>query len=446
MRGLKPCRPVRAASATSCARSTPSSRRATASRRWSSFYGVPDWAALPPTAASATTSPRARARSPTQGLEGLQGAWSRSLQDLAKREGVDIDWWSPWNEPNGPFFISPQREKCSGSSKSLAPAVYTKLAHAMRDELQPGQQMVVGELAGLEERAQVRHARSRSSSTACPTTSSATPASSPSTPTPSAATPPTTPARWATSRTCSTGGRARSGKPIWVTESGVGGPHVGDERSPKDESIRADCQALNVSLRRWNDDPRVDAVFQYTFRDDPVFPVGLADAKLDQDVARLRPVQGVGRRPQARRPGARAAGRLQGLTRAGRLGLRRAPLAGPLRRGPARRHRARSPQRPGHVRRHGAPVARTPSPSTTATSALTFGELDELLRRLRRGARAARRRARRPRRAVPAERPGVRRRRAGGVEARAPSRCRSTRCSRSARCARCSRTASPWRS
>ena len=35
-----------------------------------------------------------------------------------------------------------------------------------------------------------------------------------------------------------------------------------------------------MSLRRWNDDPRVDAVFQYTFRDDPVFPVGLADAKL----------------------------------------------------------------------------------------------------------------------------------------------------------------------
>jgi len=70
------------------------------------------------------------------------------------------------------------------------------------------------------------------------------------------------------------------GKPIWVTESGVGGPHVGDERSPNDKSIRADCQALNVSLRRWNDDPRVDAVFQYTFRDDPIFPVGLADAKL----------------------------------------------------------------------------------------------------------------------------------------------------------------------
>ena len=70
------------------------------------------------------------------------------------------------------------------------------------------------------------------------------------------------------------------GKPIWVTESGVGGPHVGDERSVKDEKIRADCQALNVTLRRWNRDPRVDAVFQYTFRDDPVFPVGLVDAPL----------------------------------------------------------------------------------------------------------------------------------------------------------------------
>jgi hypothetical protein len=72
-------------------------------------------------------------------------------------------------------------------------------------------------------------------------------------------------------------------KPIWVTETGVGGPHVGDERSPKEESIRADCQALNVALRRWDKDPRVDAAIQYTFRDDPVFPVGLVDAELTKE-------------------------------------------------------------------------------------------------------------------------------------------------------------------
>ena len=93
-------------------------------------------------------------------------------------------------------------------------------------------------------------------------------------------------------------------------------------------------------------------------------------------------------------------------------------MAGPLRRGPARRHRARPRERPGDVRRHACAARPTPSRSTTATVALTFAALDERIRRLRRGARAARRRARRPRRPVPAERPGVRRRGAGGVEAR----------------------------
>ena len=33
-------------------------------------------------------------------------------------------------------------------------------------------------------------------------------------------------------------------------------------------------------VERWRSDPRVGAVFQYTFRDDPDFPVGLTDAEL----------------------------------------------------------------------------------------------------------------------------------------------------------------------
>ena len=148
MRGLPPCRPY------SGIRDT---LRAIRSQQQAGngfatmvvVYGVPDWAA-----ASAHGCERdgitARSRPITaQGLEGYKRLVG-SLQDLAKTEGVDINWWSPWNEPNGPFFISPQREQCTGSSKSLAPAVYAKLARAMRAELMPGQQLVVGELAGLK--------------------------------------------------------------------------------------------------------------------------------------------------------------------------------------------------------------------------------------------------------------------------------------------------------
>jgi hypothetical protein len=244
------------------------------------IYGVPDWAA---TAAHGCERDGIAARSRPINAQGLEGYKKLigSLQDLAKAEGVDIKWWSPWNEPNGPFFISPQREQCKGSSTSLAPAVYAKLARAMREELKPGQQLVVGELAGLKNARKygtsiseffaglpddvvcnagvfAQHQYSKRGAAA------------------------DDPGAVGNLEEVLDRRACTKGKPIWVTESGVGGPHVGDERSPSDKSIRADCQALNVSLRRWNDDPRVEAVFQYTFRDDPVFPVGLADAKLSK--------------------------------------------------------------------------------------------------------------------------------------------------------------------
>jgi hypothetical protein len=242
------------------------------------FYGVPEWAAKPPSGCERDDI-TARSRPITDaGLKAYQRMVS-SLEDLAKREGVSISWWSPWNEPNGPFFISPQRARCSGRSKALAPAVYAKLVGAMRQELQPGQQMVVGELAGLE------NARKYGSSikefyaglpddVVCNAGVFAQHAYAQRG---DAADDPG--AVGALERVLDQRPCARN-KPIWVTETGVGGPHVGDERSPSAKATRADCEALNVAMRRWDDDPQVDAAFQYTFRDDPVFPVGLADAKL----------------------------------------------------------------------------------------------------------------------------------------------------------------------
>jgi hypothetical protein len=280
MRGLQPCRPF------SGIRDT---LRAIRSQQQAGngfatmvvIYGVPDWAAIQPTGCERDDI-GARSRPITaQGLEAYRKL-VRSLQDLAHREGVAIRWWSPWNEPNGPFFISPQRAECRGSSKALSPAVYTKLARAMREELQPGQQLVVGELAGLQNARKygtsiseffdglpddvvcnagvfAQHAYAKRGDRA------------------------DDPGAVGTLEQVLDGRPCARDKPIWVTETGVGGPHVGDERSPKDASIRADCQALNVALRRWDKDPRVDAAIQYTFRDDPVFPVGLADAKLAKE-------------------------------------------------------------------------------------------------------------------------------------------------------------------
>ena len=280
MRGLQPCRPY------SGIRDT---LRAIRSQQQAGngfatmvvIYGVPDWAAIKPTGCERDDI-GARSRPITaQGLEAYKRL-VRSLQDLARREGVAIRWWSPWNEPNGPFFISPQRGECRGSSKALSPAVYTKFARAMREELQPGQQLMVGELAGLQNARKygtsiseffdglpddvvcnagvfAQHAYAKRGDRADDA------------------------GAVGTLEQVLDGRACARDKPIWVTETGVGGPHVGDERSPKDASIRADCQALNVALRRWDKDPRVDAAIQYTFRDDPVFPVGLADAKLTKE-------------------------------------------------------------------------------------------------------------------------------------------------------------------
>jgi hypothetical protein len=280
MRGMKPCRPY------SGIRDT---LRAIRSQQQAGngfatmvvIYGVPEWAAIKPKGCERDDI-GARSRPITaQGLDAYRKL-VRSLQDLSRQEGVSIRWWSPWNEPNGPFFISPQRAECRGSSKALSPAVYTKFALAMREELEPGQQLVVGELAGLENARKygtsiseffaglpdevvcnagvfAQHAYAKRGDKA------------------------DDPGAVGALEEVLDGRPCARDKPIWVTETGVGGPHVGDERSPKEESIRADCQALNVALRRWDKDPRVDAAIQYTFRDDPVFPVGLADAELTKE-------------------------------------------------------------------------------------------------------------------------------------------------------------------
>jgi hypothetical protein len=280
MRQLKPCRPYSGIRDT--LRALRSQQQAgNGFNAMVVFYGVPDWAAIQPKGCERDDI-TARSRPITaQGLEAYKKL-VRSLQDLARQEGVAIRWWAPWNEPNGPFFISPQRAECRGSSKSLSPAVYTKLARAMRSELQPGQQLVVGELAGLSNARKygtsiseffdglpddvvcnagvfAQHAYAKRGDKA------------------------DDPGAVGTLEQVLDGRACARDKPIWVTETGVGGPHVGDERSPKEESIRADCQALNVAMRRWDKDPRVDAAIQYTFRDDPVFPVGLVDAKLTKE-------------------------------------------------------------------------------------------------------------------------------------------------------------------
>src|SRR3954447_2663931 len=113
--------------------------------------GTPDWAAGPPSgcerkqAGPSSRPPRADALP----------AYEKLITDVlaaAAQEGADLRFWSPWNEPNLPPFISPQRAACDPASPSLAPASYAAIAHAAIDALDqaPGdQQLVIGETAGI---------------------------------------------------------------------------------------------------------------------------------------------------------------------------------------------------------------------------------------------------------------------------------------------------------
>jgi hypothetical protein len=76
---------------------------------------------------------------------------------------------------------------------------------------------------------------------------------------------------------------------VWVTETGAGAPHPGDPRVAASGEESAGCRALARAVVGWSQDTRVGAIFQYTFREDPAFPVGLLSA----DLAHVYPTYGL---------------------------------------------------------------------------------------------------------------------------------------------------------
>src|SRR5690606_1104321 len=77
----------------------------------------------------------------------------RALLELGRAEGIELPWWAPWNEPNHPLFLGPQRPTCDDEEPALTPDLYADLARAMGAELDaaPGdQRIVLGEVAGFD--------------------------------------------------------------------------------------------------------------------------------------------------------------------------------------------------------------------------------------------------------------------------------------------------------
>lgn len=246
------------------------------------LYGVPDWAAAP---ARGCERPDAGPRSRPISAPGLRG-YRRLIADLdalARAEGVELRWWAPWNEPNQPFFVSPQRTACTTRSDALSPGVYARLVRAARAELRAlggRRDLVLGELAGFDGPRPFgagigEFVDELPEDVACAATV------------------------WSQHAYAEPGAADRAGPvgqlqnaldrractrsaPIWVTETGVGGVRTGRTRDTSRRELRRGCRILDALLRRWYRDPRVDVAFQYTFREDTAFPVGLADPGLTQ--------------------------------------------------------------------------------------------------------------------------------------------------------------------
>jgi hypothetical protein len=257
-------------------------------------YGVPEWAARPPGGCErANIGPRSRPIT-DEGIAGYRRL-VRDLLALAEAEGVELRAWSPWNEPNQQFFISPQRRACDAGAPSLAPGVYTRIARALRAELDAAgerPQVVLGELAGVDgptPRATGigEFVRALPRDVACAADAWSQHAYAERTAVEAGREGPVGQLRRALARRPCT-----RGKPIWVTETGVGGARVGADRDDSPGALRTACRTLARQLRRWWADEDVDVAIQYTFREDSVFRVGLADAGL----TRLYPTYEVWRR------------------------------------------------------------------------------------------------------------------------------------------------------
>lgn len=242
---------------------------------------VPDWAANPASGCERKDAgPRSRPIN-AAGLEAYK-ALITQVAALAAQQGAVVRWWSPWNEPNHPAFISPQRAACSPDSPSLAPAVYSQLVRAAKAALDaaPGdQRLVLGEMAGTTvaspRRSTVQEmVAALPDAVVCASRTWAQHDYAQVTPDPDKPDPVVALEQALDARPCTKGAH------IWVTETGVGGDNAGAQRPTDDASLRAQCRAQDAALRRWADDPRVDAAFQYTFREDTAYPVGLADAGL----------------------------------------------------------------------------------------------------------------------------------------------------------------------
>ncbi len=259
------------------------------------IYGTPDWAAREPRAATPRggdcgLSDRAREPDPAAYV-----ALVRALREEARAAGVPIRWWAPWNEPNHPAFLAPQRERCDEDSPSTSAARYARIVDAFRTDQQPGERILLGETAGYDAPRPSASSVTEfiddlprdtvcSSSVWAQHVYVAQPggdgASSSGAPLAGDADASGSPELMRAVLAALDRHDCPRAHHLWLTETGAGGPRPGRDRPVDAASLDAACEAMADALASWRDDRRIDVAFQYSFREDPAFPVGLTDAQL----------------------------------------------------------------------------------------------------------------------------------------------------------------------
>jgi hypothetical protein len=206
-------------------------------------------------------------------------AYRKLVSDVlaaARQEGAQLRWWSAWNEPNHPYFSSPQRAACTPTSPALAPVAYAQLVSELQAALDaaPGEQdWVLGELAGLsrsgKKSTSVREfLAGLPSPLVCSAKVVAQHAYA------GGVDPVDAVQQAVAAHGCATQPR------IWITETGAGFPPADLSAAAQSASRLQACEQMDAQLARWYADPRVDAAFQYTLREDDRFKTGLVSTDL----------------------------------------------------------------------------------------------------------------------------------------------------------------------
>ncbi len=255
------------------------------------FTGTPEWAAVRP---HGCPGEEGGGRAPRD-LRAYRELVSAVL-DLADAEGAELRYFTPWNEPNHPYFIAPQRKACDALSPSRAVAPYARLARALRAELAEhggDHRLVLGEMAGIRE--PTRRATAigemigglpRELVCAAPVWSQHAYIGG------------TDPVATVTAALAAR--RCPREHAIWITETGVGPAPGGFSLARGITGEAQGCRLLHRRLRAWRADPRVTVAAQYTMREDDLFPTGLVTT----DLARARPALREWQAWGARAPGA----------------------------------------------------------------------------------------------------------------------------------------------